>query len=45
MNTSPGVVLRIDGRPDTVLLMELGDDGLIHRIWSVLNPEKLKHLR
>ncbi|HEY1737171.1 MAG TPA: RNA polymerase sigma factor SigJ [Acidimicrobiia bacterium] len=45
VNTSPGVVLRIDGRPDIVLLMELGGDGLIHRVWSVLNPEKLKHLR
>jgi RNA polymerase sigma-70 factor (ECF subfamily) len=44
INTSPGVVLRIDGRPDIVLLMEVGDDGLIHRIWSQLNPEKLKHL-
>jgi RNA polymerase sigma-70 factor (ECF subfamily) len=45
VNTSPGVVLRLDGRPDVVLLMEVGDDGLIHRIWSQLNPEKLKHLQ
>jgi RNA polymerase sigma-70 factor (ECF subfamily) len=45
INASPGVVLRIDGRPDVVLLMDIGSDGLIHRIWSVLNPEKLKHLQ
>ncbi len=45
INTSPGVVLRIDGRPDLVLLMEVGGDGLIHRIWSQLNPEKLRHLQ
>jgi len=45
INTSPGVVIRIDGRADLVLLMEVGGDGLIHRIWSVLNPEKLRHLQ
>ncbi len=44
INTCPGVVVRIDGRPDLVLLADIGADGLIHRIWSVLNPEKLQHL-
>ncbi len=44
INTSPGVVIRINGKPDLVLLTEVGPDGLIRRIWSVLNPDKLKHL-
>jgi RNA polymerase sigma-70 factor (ECF subfamily) len=44
VNTSPGVVLRIDGRADIVLLMDVGTDGLVHRVWSQLNPDKLRHL-
>jgi RNA polymerase sigma-70 factor, ECF subfamily len=44
VNGNPGVLLRIDGTPDLVLTIQFGPDGLIRRIWSQLNPEKLAHL-
>ncbi len=44
VNGSPGVLLLLDGRPDIVLSFELGPDGLVRRIWSQLNPDKLHHL-
>jgi RNA polymerase sigma-70 factor (ECF subfamily) len=44
VNGSPGLLLRFDGKPDIVLSFELGPDGLVRRIWSQLNPEKLTHL-
>ncbi len=44
VNGNPGVLLRVDGTPDLVLTIEFGPDGLIRRIWSQLNPDKLAHL-
>ncbi len=44
VNGNPGAVLRLDGHTDIVFTMEFGPDGLIRRIWSQLNPDKLKHL-
>jgi RNA polymerase sigma-70 factor (ECF subfamily) len=44
VNGNPGVLLRIGGRPDLVLTIQFGPDGLIRRIWSQLNPDKLAHL-
>ena len=44
VNGNPGVLLRIGGRPDLVLTIQFGPDGLIRRVWSQLNPDKLAHL-
>lgn len=44
VNGAPGMVVRADGRPQLVLSLELGPDGRIVRIWSQLNPDKLRHL-
>jgi RNA polymerase sigma-70 factor (ECF subfamily) len=44
VNATAGVLIRLDGRPDLVLSVEFAPDGLIRRIFSQLNPDKLAHL-
>jgi RNA polymerase sigma-70 factor (ECF subfamily) len=44
VNGAPGVVVRAGGHPQLVLSLELGPDGRIARIWSQLNPDKLRHV-
>ena len=44
VNELPGLVLRIDGRPDLVMSVQLDADSRIRRIWVQLNPDKLAHL-
>jgi RNA polymerase sigma-70 factor (ECF subfamily) len=43
VNGYPALVLRIDGRVDTVLALRI-DDGLITGLYAVRNPEKLSHM-
>jgi len=44
MNGDPSVVARVDGRVDTVLLLEVGADLKVHAVRVVRNPEKLARL-
>jgi RNA polymerase sigma-70 factor, ECF subfamily len=44
VNANPGVVVRVDGHPEIVFSVEFAPDGRIGRIWSQLNPDKLRHL-
>jgi len=43
INGQPGVVLYAGGEPHTAFVVDLVGDR-IHRIWMVLNPDKLRHL-
>lgn len=43
INGEPGLIVRVDGRADTVMLIETGD-GLIRTIRSIRNPDKIGHL-
>jgi RNA polymerase sigma-70 factor, ECF subfamily len=45
INGSIGLVLRVDGRPDLVLVFEFTTAQTIRRIWVQANQEKLEHLR
>ncbi len=40
VNLQPGVLVLVDGRPVTLVIVELAD-GLIRRLYAVVNPEKL----
>jgi hypothetical protein len=44
VNGEPGIVFRDGDRADLVLSFSFGDDGRVHRIYSQLNPEKLRHI-
>lgn len=44
VNGAPALLLRVDGRADNVLTVQLAPDGRIRRIFSQLNPAKLTHL-
>jgi RNA polymerase sigma-70 factor (ECF subfamily) len=44
VNATPGVLVRYQGHTEMVLSFEFAPDGRIRRIWSQLNPEKLRHL-
>ncbi|MGW8062730.1 RNA polymerase sigma-70 factor [Streptomyces ziwulingensis] len=43
VNGYPALILRLDGRLDTVLAVRF-DDGLITGLYAVRNPEKLSHM-
>jgi RNA polymerase sigma-70 factor (ECF subfamily) len=43
INGQPGMVLRLDGRPYEALAVAVVD-GQVHRLWTILNPEKLRAL-
>jgi RNA polymerase sigma-70 factor (ECF subfamily) len=44
VNGQPGMVIRVDDRPDIVACAEFAPDGRIRRIFAQLNPDKLTHL-
>jgi RNA polymerase sigma-70 factor (ECF subfamily) len=44
VNATPGLLIRVDGRPDMVFMVEFAPDGRIRRLFSQLNPDKLTHL-
>jgi len=44
VNGLPGLVFRRGDRPYMVVEVGIGPDGLVHRITSQLNPDKLAHL-
>ncbi len=44
VNANPGVVVRHRGHTEMVLSLEFSPDGRVRRIWTQLNPEKLRHL-
>jgi RNA polymerase sigma-70 factor (ECF subfamily) len=43
VNDSPGIIIRLDGRPISVLVFDLDEDH-IRAIRAVVNPDKLAHL-
>jgi RNA polymerase sigma-70 factor, ECF subfamily len=43
INGEPGVVSYVDGRPFSVLTLDIAD-GLVRNIYIVTNPEKLARL-
>jgi RNA polymerase sigma-70 factor (TIGR02957 family) len=43
VNGYPALILRLDGKIDTVMAMRI-DDGLITGLYAVRNPEKLSHM-
>jgi RNA polymerase sigma-70 factor (TIGR02957 family) len=43
VNGFPAVILRLNGRLDTVIAVRI-DDGLITGLYAVRNPEKLSHM-
>jgi RNA polymerase sigma-70 factor (ECF subfamily) len=43
INGEPGLVVAVDGSPDTVLVFDV-EDQLVTRIWVVRNPDKLGHV-
>ncbi len=44
VNGEPGIVFRAGARADLVLSFSFGADGRVRRIYSQLNPEKLRHI-
>jgi RNA polymerase sigma-70 factor (ECF subfamily) len=44
VNGEPGIVFRAGERADLVLSFSFGADGRVRRVYSQLNPEKLRHL-
>jgi RNA polymerase sigma-70 factor, ECF subfamily len=44
INGEPGLVFVEHGQPDYVLSFSFTPDGQARRLWSQLNPEKLRHL-
>lgn len=45
VNGQPGaLILDPDGKPFSAIDLDIGDDGKIHAIHSVVNPDKLAHL-
>jgi len=45
INGEAGLVFVEDGHPDYVLSFSFTPDGQARRLWSQLNPEKLRHLQ
>lgn len=45
VNRAPGVLVRVDGRPDLVMTLHVDADGRIDRVWAQLNPDKLAHVQ
>jgi RNA polymerase sigma-70 factor (ECF subfamily) len=43
INGQPGIINYVDGEVDNTMILEMVD-GKIHRIYTVRNPDKLKHL-
>ncbi|HWJ98814.1 MAG TPA: RNA polymerase sigma factor SigJ [Acidimicrobiales bacterium] len=43
INGEPGIVTYVDGEPTVAVAVSIAD-GQVERVWSILNPEKLKHL-
>ncbi len=41
VNGQPAIVATKDGKPYAVLLLEVGNDGLVKLVYFVLNPDKL----
>jgi len=44
VNGEPGLLFEVDGEPDHVLSFAFTPDGKVRRLYSQLNPEKLRHL-
>jgi RNA polymerase sigma-70 factor (ECF subfamily) len=44
VNARPGLLFTDGDQPSMVLSVELDDDGLVDRVFTQLNPEKLAHL-
>lgn len=44
VNHAPALFMSVAGRPRAVMTCAVGADGLIHRIWVQLNPDKLQAL-
>ncbi|HEV2370574.1 MAG TPA: RNA polymerase sigma-70 factor [Streptosporangiaceae bacterium] len=44
VNGEPGLLITSGGAPDSVAVVDLGDDGRIEAIRLIRNPEKLGHL-
>jgi RNA polymerase sigma-70 factor (ECF subfamily) len=44
VNGEPGLLFEADGEPDQVLSFAFTPDGRVRRLYSQLNPEKLRHL-
>ena len=45
VNGEPGLLFVSDGAPDYTLSFAFAPDGTVRRLYSQLNPEKLRHLR
>lgn len=45
VNSEPGLLFVEDGHPDNVLSFSFDADGRVRRLYSQLNPEKLRHLQ
>lgn len=45
VNGAPGILSRVGDEPVMEFHAEFGPDGLIRRLFGVLNPDKLAHLR
>ena len=45
VNGEPGLLFVSDGAPDYTLSFAFSPDGRVRRLYSQLNPEKLRHLR
>jgi hypothetical protein len=44
VNGDPGIVFRAGARADLVLSFSFSADGRVQRIYSQLNPDKLRHV-
>ncbi len=44
LNGDPSVLITVEGVPMLTLTMAI-EDGLITRVWAMVNPEKISHLR
>lgn len=45
VNGCPGLIYTKAGVPWLVFILEFDDDGLLHRAYAQLNPDKLAHIR
>ena len=45
LNANPAAVVRLENEVLLVSMFEFAPDGAIRRIWDVVNPDKLGHLR
>ncbi|MEM9132644.1 MAG: sigma-70 family RNA polymerase sigma factor [Actinomycetota bacterium] len=44
LNGDPSILVTVDGAPRLTLTMAV-EDGLITRVWAMVNPDKITHLR